>query len=428
MTHRLARPLTQVRDLFAAVQGNARIMVVTEGIAAVSFQWFSTYFSLYMLALGVSEIQVGWLQSVLIVMHVFSTLLGGYVADRLGRKRTLVIFDIICWGVPMFLYAIAQNPWYFLVGRALNGFVYVVMPSFDCLFVEDVPPGNRTAVFGVNQFLMSAARLLAPVAGWLVAWLGIIPAGRAIMLICMTSSVSIAIARQFTLHETRVGREQQANTAGSSPWIVARSYLAAVRSMLQDGKMRTFLLVRILVSFTWVISSTYAALTLTADRGVALSESTISIFPFVSALVAMLMIVLAAGRLHSTAVFGNLLVGQALNGLGVLALILAPRGAILGGILWAAGTAAGTALFRSASQSYWADIVGDRERAIVFSASAAALSLGSLPAGPIAGALYTQSPRAPFLLALALLGLAFLLTLVIRQRVPTRADAAERGL
>jgi len=39
----------------------------------------------------------------------------------------LVVFDILCWGVRMFLYAIARNPWYFLVGRFINGFVYIVL-------------------------------------------------------------------------------------------------------------------------------------------------------------------------------------------------------------------------------------------------------------------------------------------------------------
>lgn len=89
--------------------------------------------------------------------------------DRFGRKRMLVLSDILCWSVPMFLYAIAQNPWYFFAGRLINGFVYVVLPSFECLFAEDVPADRQSAVFGALHLLSGAAKLLTPVAGMLVA-------------------------------------------------------------------------------------------------------------------------------------------------------------------------------------------------------------------------------------------------------------------
>ncbi|MBN1249315.1 MAG: MFS transporter [Anaerolineae bacterium] len=413
-TIRIARhQWTEVRDLFAAVKGNARVMVITEGIAAISFQWQRTYIGLYMLALGVTEVQIGLLQSVLIVTQVISTLLGGYVADRLGRKRTLVVFDIICWGVPMFLYAIARNPWYFLIGRAINGFVYVVMPSFECLFVEDVPPENRAAVFGVNQFLAATAHLLAPVAGWLVAAWGIVPAGRVIMAITMVSSVSIAISRQFVLHETEVGQARMATTTGASPVEVVRSYTKALRLMTGDRRITKFLIVRVLVAFTWVIGSTYAAIYLTDARGLGLRDATIALFPFVSAVVTMAMILLAAGRLRANAVFGTLLIGQALSILGLLSLVLAPAGTKMWAVLWAIGSAASMALYQSASKSYWADIVTDSERAMIFSASSALMALCTVPAGPLAGVLYTVAPRLPFVLAIVLQGVALLLTLTL---------------
>ena len=112
----------QVGRLFASLKGNARVIVVTEGVAAVSFQWYASYLPLYMLALGVSEAQVGVLAGALVLTKFVSTLLGGYFADRFGRKRILVTVDILCWGIPMLLYAVAQNPWYFVAGRLVNGF------------------------------------------------------------------------------------------------------------------------------------------------------------------------------------------------------------------------------------------------------------------------------------------------------------------
>lgn len=405
----------RVRGLFAALEGNARVIVVTEGVAAISFEWYGTYLPLYMLALGVDKMQVGVLASALIATKLLSTLLGGYLADRLGRKRVLVVFDILCWGVPMFLYAIAQNPVYFFAGRLINGLVYVVMPSFECLFVEDVPVERRTAVFGALQFLMAAARLLAPVAGLLVAWLGIVTAGRAIMATCMVSSVSIAIVRQFTMRETTMGRERMSAVAGVPAWTLLREYATRLRSALRDRRLRTFLAVRNLGAFVTTMWTTYSAIYLTDERGVALAASSVAILPFVSALATMAVILLAAEWLRSERVYGNLLLGQALWLVAALVYLLSPARAIGFVVLWAVVSALNTALFRPAEQSYWANVVGDRERAQVFSASSALMALVSLPAGPLAGALYTLAPRWPFGLAIALQIVALGLILSLRE-------------
>ncbi len=404
-----------VRHLFAAAQGNARVIAITEGVAAASFQWYRTYVPLYMLALGVTEAQIGLLAGVLIFTQFISTLLGGYVADRFGRKRVLVGFDILCWGLPMLLYAIARNPWYFLFGQLINGFVYIVIPSFQCLFVEDVPIENRTAVFGLVQFLMSGARLLAPVAGWLVAWLGIITGGRVIMTICMLSAVSIAIYRQFTLKETTMGQARMADTSQLSPGDLIREYIAAIRSMMVDQRIRAFLTVRNLVTFNTVIWTTYSAIYLTDRRGVGLPAATVALFPFVTAVVTMAMILLAAGRMRPEKLFNNLIMGQVLSVVAALCFLVSPEGTIWWAVLWAMANAVSVALFAPANESYWANIIGDRERALVFSAGGALTALFALPAGPLAGTLYTLAPRWPFLLALAVQLIALVLTWSLRR-------------
>ena len=422
MTQRISRRQTQIHDLFSAVRGNARVMVVTEGIAAISFRWYGTYISLYMLALGVSEVQIGLLQSVLIFTQLISTLLGGYVADRFGRKRVLVVFDILCWGVPMLLYGIARNPWYFLIGRFINGFVYIVMPSFECLFVEDVPSENRPAVYGVLQFLTAVASLFAPAAGWLVARQGIVPAGRVIMLATMTTSVAMAIVRQFTLRETTIGQQRMAATIGVAPLEMLREYVGAIRGAVKDGRVRTYLVVRNLVTFNSVMWMTFSVIYMTDVRGMGLAESTVAIFPFISALVTMGMILLAAGRLRGQRIFGNLILGQVLSVAASLLFVLSPSGSLWGPVLVAIGNAVSVALFQSSNRSYWASLVGDQERASIFSASAALTSLCTLPAGPMAGALYAAASRGPFLLGIVLQVIALALTLMLLQGVRVKTE------
>lgn len=404
-----------VRRLFSALEGNARVIVITESIAAIFYEWYGTYLPLYMLALGVDEVQIGVLSSVLVLTKLISTLLGGYMADRFGRKRMLVLFDILCWGVPMFLYAIAQNPWYFFAGRLINGFVYVVLPSFECLFVEDVPADQQPAVFGALHLLSGAAKLLAPIAGMLVAWMGIIPAGRAITAICMVSAVSIAIVRQFTMRETSTGRERMSAVRDIPVPALVRKYLGAIRAAFRVRRIRTFLAVRAVGAFVTTMWVTYSVIYLTDARGIGLAKPSVAGLPFVSALVSMTVILLAADRFAQEHIYGSLVTGQLLWLLGALVFVLAPVGSMGLVVLWTVGSALSTALFAPAERSYWASsIIDDRERAQMFSASWALTSLVSLPAGPLAGALYVRFPKGPFLLGLALQVVVLALILSLR--------------
>jgi MFS transporter, DHA1 family, tetracycline resistance protein len=402
MIQRLFNRTLHINRLFSAVQGNARVVVITEGISGIFWPWSSTYLTLYMLALGVSEMDIGWLASLLILTQLIGTLFGGYAADRYGRKRVLVVTDIICWGVPFLLYAVAQNPWYFVAGRFVNGFIYIVMPAFECLFVEDVPSENRPAVFGMMQFLVAAAALSAPIAGWMVDRLGIIVAGRWIFGICCVVSVVIAIARQFTLVETTMGRERMAATATVAPMASIKEYLAAVMIMLRDPRLRKFLIVRNLVGFVGVMWGTYSVIFLADTKGIGLAKSAIAYLPVVSSIATLLMIFLAAEGFRSERIFQNLLIGQVLWLAGALFFVISPAGTIWFALLSTFISAISTALFTPASQSYWANIMGDEERAQVLSVGMTLLSIITLPAAPIAGALYLLWPRAPFLAACAL--------------------------
>ena len=410
-------------ELFAAVQGNARVIVITEGVCAVPHQWLNAYLPLYMVALGVGRVEVGLLASLLTATQLLSTLLGGYLADRFGRKRVLVVGDIICWGVPLFLYTVARDPWYFWLGTIINGFVYVVLPGFQCLFVEDVPPERRSAVFGMLQLLTSLASLFAPVAGLMVSRLGMVPAGRIMAGTTMAFIVGTAIVRQFTLRETTVGQARIRATSGLRWRGVLHQYLEALRFVWRSYVTRSFLSVRILNTFTATMWATYSALYLTDAAGLRLAKSTVALLPFVSAIVTIIMLVLAARVVAAGEELRNLIAGHVLWLAAALCFVASVAGTLWLVMVWAVIQAVGNALLRPALQSYWANIVGEWERAQIFAFGSSLTWLCSLPAGLVAGAMYALSPRAPFLLAMALQACALaLLISIVRLAAQERSD------
>jgi len=394
--------LGRLRQLFSGLTGNARVIVVTEGISGIAFAWYGFYLPLYMVALGVSELQVGLLASVMMASRMLATFLGGYFADRFGRKRVLVITDIICWGIPLALYAIADNPWYFVIGRFVNGLVYLVLPSFDCLFVEDVPLEKRQFVFGAMRFLMASDAFFVPIAGLIVARWGMVAGGRAIMAIAALVAVIISLSRGLLLRETSMGRQRMAETAKMPLNEILAQYCASIGALFRSRSALHCLAVRYAAVCGAAAISTYATIYMADGRGLGLSESLISVLPFVSAVVTVVLLTAAVHRLHPEHEQGNLWLGMAISASGTIALLIAPHGGLVAPVVWAVCSALATGLFQPAIQSRWANVVPDADRAQAYSLGTALESLLVLPFAPLAGWLYTSSPRWAFALGLAL--------------------------
>ncbi|WP_289479122.1 MFS transporter, partial [Klebsiella pneumoniae] len=87
------------RSLFA-LRGNQRACVYTEPLWGIPYNLYSPYASLFMVALGVSDQQIGFLLSIGAIFQVIAALLGGVLCDKLGRRKTTAIFDILSWSVP----------------------------------------------------------------------------------------------------------------------------------------------------------------------------------------------------------------------------------------------------------------------------------------------------------------------------------------
>ena len=395
-------PLAAFAGLFGQVRGNARVIVVTEGVSNLTFQWYSTFLPLYMVALGLDEVTIGWLTSANLLTQLASTLIGGDFADRFGRKRVLVVGDILCWGIPLFLYGIASNPWYLVAGRLLNGFINVVFPSFECLFVEDVAEENRPAVFGLLQFLMAAGSLLSPLAGLMVARLGMVSAGRIIMISTSLMAVAIAVARQFTLVETNMGRERMAGSVRRGLSAMPGEYLEALAAIGKDAPVRNFLIARVFMAISNVVWGTYAMIFLTSKNGAGLPEAMVAFAPALSAVVTLAALLVSADRLAGKHLFANLVIGQALWLVGAGVFLWSPAQPIVLGGVWAILNAISLALFQPASLSYWANIVSDQQRAKILAVATAVITICTLPVGPAAGYMYQLWPRMPFVVTIGL--------------------------
>ncbi len=123
------------------LRGNPRAVILTEFMFGIPYNLYAPYASVYMLKLGLTDEQIGLTVSVGLAMQIVWALLGGAITDKLGRRKTTLIFDLFAWSVPTLLWAIAQDFRYFLVAAISTGCFRVAMTSWSCLLVEDAEPG-----------------------------------------------------------------------------------------------------------------------------------------------------------------------------------------------------------------------------------------------------------------------------------------------
>ena len=143
---RVRNPL--VRSLLE-LRGNGRASVYTEPLWGLSMMLVLPYASVFMLALGVHDAQIGLLATISMLSQVVFGLLSGVITDKLGRRMTTAVFDIIAWVIPCLIWAFAQNFWWFLAASVVNGAWQVTQNSWDCLLVEDVDRGEITKVYSL---------------------------------------------------------------------------------------------------------------------------------------------------------------------------------------------------------------------------------------------------------------------------------------
>ena len=130
----LEHPLIQsLREL----KGNPRISVWTEIMFGLPYNLFAPFASVYMLAFGVTDQQIGGLASLGLVVQIFAALVSGAIVDKFGRRLTLFVSDLLCWSVPCAIWAVAQDFRFFAAAAAMNGLWRLSNTAWTCLTVED---------------------------------------------------------------------------------------------------------------------------------------------------------------------------------------------------------------------------------------------------------------------------------------------------
>jgi len=386
------------------IKGNARVCVFLEPLFGITLSMYGGYMTLYMLALGLTKTQIGMVTSVGMVFPIFFALISAFVTDKMGRKYSLLVFDIIGWTVPHIFWAFARDIRFFIIATVFHAFFRVAFNSWYCLVLEDSPPDSRIQIFNFIQIAGLIAGLFTPIGALLVNRFSVIPAVRIMMVVNIFTVTFLIVFRHFFVTETDIGRQRMQEMKHADIGSALAIYAPIIRKIFRN---KTLILVLLIYTFHFIqltIRGTFLAVLITERLG--FPAESMAIFSVFNSVVMFFVLFLISPLLNKITRRWPIALGVICQAMAAGLLLLSPATQnylllLLSAILMALGT--GVASPRI--ETLLANAIENEERSVANSLMNVFLLLFSAPFGYISGVLSERDVRLPFVLMFVFFGL-----------------------
>lgn len=357
------------------------------------------YAPLYMKAIGLTELEIGFVNTVNLFFAFIFHFFAGPITNRLGRKRTTLIFDLISWTIPMLIWALAQNFWYFLIAYTINAAVKIVTVSWFCLISEDAPQNKRARIFGIIYIINYTTGIFTPVTGFFIARYGTVPTLRVMYLLGLISMTVMFIARNAMVDETKTGKEIMEKHSGLSAAESFKSYIAKIASIRRN---KSLILITLILIISYFTASLNFFQVLYMKEYLGFDEKTLSVTPLISAVINLLLYLYILPRLGRFRDEKLLFFGLIIVSIGTSLFLASPAGNLMILLAAIAVIAVGGFMMQMFRDAVFMDKVGEYENADMYAAAQAITTLISIPSGYLGGLMFSISPQLPFIAVLCL--------------------------
>jgi Na+/melibiose symporter-like transporter len=260
-----------------------------------------------MLALGLSDSQVGLITSVGLAFQVFWTLMSGVITDKLGRKRTTFIFDLISWSIPTLLWALAQNFTYFLAAAFVNAVWRVTSNSWQCLLVEDTDPDILVDVWSWIYIAGLLAAFVSPLTGLLINRFSLVPTMRGLYILAFVMMTAKFVVMNQMVTETQQGRVRMKATQDQALFSVLKGYPQVLKSILSAPATLVTAALMIILSIIKTINGTFWSILVTQELQI--PEQHLALYPFARSMTMLLFFFLLMPKIRKMEARRPMLVG-----------------------------------------------------------------------------------------------------------------------
>jgi DHA1 family tetracycline resistance protein-like MFS transporter len=407
------------------LRGNPRGCVYTEPLWGIPFNLYAPYVSVYMVALGLVDRQIGLILSISWGFQVVLAFFSGAVTDKLGRRRTTLMFDLLGWSIPALIWAVAQNFWYFLVAGVINSLWRIVHNSWTCLLVEDAEPSQLVNIYAWIHIANLLVGLVAPLAGVLIGAFSLVPTMRGLYLFAAIMFTVKAVITYWMTEETAQGKVRLLETRDQSVFHLLSGYKGVLLELLHSPRTVYTAGLMLVISIFGVISGSFWAIIVTEKLNV--PAENVALFSFIKSATMLLFFFVVTPRLNSVHYRRPMVVGFLGLMISQVVLVTAPElgypWLILSVVLEACSFAAVSPLVNQLMVL----TISARERARIQSILFVGVILLTSPFGWIAGTLSEIDKSLPFVLNIVLFAMGAALAYVAGSQQRLAADAAGAG-
>ena len=192
------------RAALTGSQRNVAILAASMFGLALGEELWQSYLPAYLTSLGAGSIAVGLFGSSKDLLDSAYQYPGGWLADRLGRRRALLLFTALAT-TGYVIYALA--PAWPLVFVGLLGVMAWKAGAFPTTFAvigDSLPKERRAVAFAVQSTLIRVPRVIgAPLGGLAIVALGTAAGLRLAFAITIALAVVVMIVQYYGFRETR---------------------------------------------------------------------------------------------------------------------------------------------------------------------------------------------------------------------------------
>lgn len=363
-----------------------------------------------MVAIGLTDKQIGLIVSVSWGFQVLLALLSGVVTDKLGRRLTTLIFDILSWTIPSLISAVAQNFWYFLAAGIINSVWRITHNSWSCLLVEDAEEDQLVDIYTWIYIANQIVGFVAPLAGILIGIFSLVPTVRGLYFFAAFMFTLKAVVTYQMTQETKQGIIRLHETRHQSVFSVLGEYKGVFQNLLKSPATLYTAGIMLVISISAMISGSFWGIIVTEKLNV--PAQNLALFPFVKTTIMLVFFFLinpVLNRLHfklpMTIGFLGFIISQIL-------LITAPEKGYFILLISVFLEACSFAAVSPLVDRLIALTIDPKERARIQSILYVGVILLTSPFGWIAGTLSTLNKDLPFVINIILFtagaGLAYL--------------------
>ncbi len=396
-----------------SLTGNPRACVYTEPLWGVPFNLYAPYVSVYMLALGLTDANIGLILSVSWGFQIIFALISGVITDKLGRRLTTLIFDILAWSVPAIISAIAQNFWFFLIAGMFNSVWRVTMNSWTCLLVEDAEQEKLVDMYTWIHISNQFVGFVAPLTGLIISTYSLVPTMRGLYIFAAIMFTLKAFITYAMTHETVQGKIRMHETKHQSSFAMLGEYHHVVRELLHTPQTLYTAAIMLVISIAHLISGNFWAILVTQKLNVPAEH--LAFFPFVKSAIILGFFFMVMPYLKKMQPKIPMMIGFLGFLLSHLILINAPEQGYLWLFISVFIEACSFAAVSPLVDQMLALTVDPKDRARIQSILYVGVILLTAPFGWIVGMLSSMDRNLPFMLAMLLFVIGAVLAYLARE-------------